>query len=947
MVNKRAIQNCLSLKMLAEACQDIWNDVDPNSGYTEEQCMVPMAKMARDMLELGGYFDREDQEEAHPLPVGRAFPSLHKDNILFQYLKKEYGIVPQMELDLGTPFHLCVQTEGSGRIQGERLLQYLLYGSLRDFGKGEFQWVCVDAWKGGKSFGALEKLAWSGRELSGNKIYTSERDIRDAIDVLEARSREIMEKLAGSYDSVYAYNREHKKPIPLTLALFCDIDKNKMYSVSSRLQWIQENGAVTGIHVIFLEEKGAESDYISPEAIHIAFTETEASLSMGEKTLEMDREMTEISEPNIKDMLEKMSQEELIDTTFETHVSQEEDFFKMDATEMLRIPFAIDEEEEICYLELGGAAPPHALISGTTGSGKSVTLHTIIEQILLNYHPDDVEIWAIDYKAVEFNCYVTKKTPHIRVIGQDNSMEFSISLLNLILKEYERRKELFVQEGVRDFEGYRGRYGHRSLPRVLIIIDEFHNLTQAVQNYTGGRDYKVILENLLRETRAMGISFLFCSQTIAAGLGGLSDAGRNQIGCRLCMLQNDRNEIQETLGLPSGADFDIGEVSRLGKGQIFYKKPRYQAVAGDGGPGYSLGKYNVLYISEEKRSRIIDEVNEALGDNYRKKEDIISRGSSRYPVSEKPRHTLSRFVNGEQIEAMEELTYFFAAPKTLEHEFRVTPGDEAGSNVLLVGENDDLRESIIMHSVLGLLLSEENQIYVSVLDEENEDSKRLCAHLQNIASSRLHLSVGISQVLDTIGSVEKIRPLRGERRIYFWYGLNKLKNALFLLSQEEEEQDGAGAEAIAEPEGLEAQMQALEALLGQMGGAETPEVPEKKQEQAKAMDFDTCVRILQNLMEYGPENGYYNFSVYNQRKAWKKGGIEKLSEFEHRIGLKMSEDDSYELFGSTSFISKVDEKSAVYYSGSRTGTPLLPYLLPTDQWYAQFNRRLNGGKENG
>lgn len=939
-VSKQKIQNCLSLKKFADACQEIWEDYDTEKGYTERQCMEPMAKLAYDMLVLGGYFDTEESESRESVTLGILFPKLQESSLLMKYLKSGYGVVPQLSLSMEEPFHLYLKGDEEGRLEGEKLMQHILYRSIEGFPKGSFQWICVDVWKGGRSFGPLGRVAWSDASSFGKGIYTGERELADALTELENRTKEILEKLAGGWDSVYAYNREHKKPIPFTLAVFCDVSQGKGYDVEKRLKWIQENSAVTGIHLIFLEDaKEPDPQILEHEnMLCLDFRGRDCVIRLDEQRLPLGFQGAAITEREAEILLAKLGEVQKVDTSIESHMADNTKYFTMDSTEMLRIPFAFDEEEKLCYLELGGKAPAHALLSGTTGSGKSVTLHTIIEQILMNYHPDDVEIWAIDYKAVEFGCYAVKKTPHIRVIGQDNSVDFSISLLNLISKEYEKRKQMFVDEGVRDFEGYRARHGSRSLPRIFIMIDEFHNLTQAVQNYRGERNYKTLLENLLRETRAMGISFFFCSQTIAAGLEGLSEAGRSQIGCRLCMLQNDTREIQETLALPAGTDFDTKALTQLATGEIYYKKPNRSVGEG----GYRLNKYHVLLISDEKRSQLIDEVNEALGDDYQKKEDIISRGSGRYRVSEKPLHTLSRFVNGENVGRSDNLVYFFGAPKTLDHELRAEMEDEAGSNVLLVGTDDELRESILMHMILGLLTDPRNQIYVSVLEKENEAQSRLCELLGRIHTGRIHIARGTDQVLDVIESVKKIKPLRSERRIYFWYGLNKLKNALFLLAQEEEEASGPAAKEPGYPasEAEEDPLSALDALLNEMNGGNQTAGPAQKEAFGEKPDFAACQRILAELMEYGPENGYYNVSVYHQVKAWKKGGIEKLSEYEHRIGLRMSGDDSYELFGSSGFADEVDGRSAIYFNGGKRGRLILPYLLPTEQWMERYNRRL-------
>ena len=75
-----------------------------------------------------------------------------------------------------------------------------------------------------------------------------------------------------------------------------------------------------------------------------------------------------------------MNQVENIDTRFDSFYDLESfDYFLMDSTNKLVIPFAFDENKEIVNLEIGGEAPPHALLSGSTGSGKSVLLHTITD----------------------------------------------------------------------------------------------------------------------------------------------------------------------------------------------------------------------------------------------------------------------------------------------------------------------------------------------------------------------------------------------------------------------------------------------------------------------------------------------------------------------------------------------------------------------------------------
>ena len=110
-----------------------------------------------------------------------------------------------------------------------------------------------------------------------------------------------------------------------------------------------------------------------------------------------------------------------------------------ESTRSLLIPFAVDSRKRLVELELGGALSAHALLSGTTGSGKSTTLHMLITSIVLNYHPDDVELWLVDYNKVEFAQYMSNMPPHVKLIGLERSTEFTFSLLKKVNDRYECR----------------------------------------------------------------------------------------------------------------------------------------------------------------------------------------------------------------------------------------------------------------------------------------------------------------------------------------------------------------------------------------------------------------------------------------------------------------------------------------------------------------------------
>jgi len=437
-------------------------------------------------------------------------------------------------------------------------------------------------------------------------------------------------------------------------------------------------------------------------------------------------------------------------------------------------------------------------------------------------------------------------------------------------------------------------------------------------------------------TRAMGISFILCSQTIASGLSGLSDAARDQIGCRLCLKHDDDNEIRETLMLSGTNTSDIvAEAKELRRGQGIYKRARWANEHAPDGKGYEFLHANILYINDELKTDIINTATSLLKADFNPKEVILVRGGGRFPIMDKSRHPLIRFMNNKYEADDDCVEWYPAAPTTLSDVFCIEIENTAAANILLVGEDDDLRESIVVHSVCGFLMNPNNRVYVCIVDELYSDRARMVTHLKKIQSKRLSLNVGIRSCLDVIADLKKIRPTPGQNTIYIWYGLDKIKNELFLLNQEEEEEIEVNKPGTSR----EDMMLDLMGFLSDITGNN----PNDFKEKARKEDFtiDDCKIILRRAFEMGPENNKFHMVIFNNRKAMKKSDMIETDDFENRIGTRMSTEDSYDLFGSSLAVNKTDENTVIYFSGSGNVVPLHPYIMPDDQWFHLFNQALS------
>jgi S-DNA-T family DNA segregation ATPase FtsK/SpoIIIE len=157
---------------------------------------------------------------------------------------------------------------------------------------------------------------------------------------------------------------------------------------------------------------------------------------------------------------------------------------------------------------------PHLLIAGSTGSGKSVCINTLIMSILYNAYPDDVQMIMIDPKVVELSVY--NGIPHL-LIPVVNDPKQAASALHWAVSKMEERYHLFANYGVRDLKGYNAKVGKAksgvgaeedvALPQIVIIVDELADLMMVA-----AREVEESICRLAQKARAAGIHLVLATQ---------------------------------------------------------------------------------------------------------------------------------------------------------------------------------------------------------------------------------------------------------------------------------------------------------------------------------------------------------------------------------------------------------------------------------------------------
>ena len=241
---------------------------------------------------------------------------------------------------------------------------------------------------------------------------------------------------------------------------------------------------------------------------------------------------------------------------------------------------------------------PHLLVAGTTGSGKSVFINTLLASILYKFPPEDLRLILIDPKMLELSVYNDIAHLLTPVVTEPKK---AIIALKWVCKEMERRYSLMNEENTRSLEGYNQK-SLEKLPYILVFIDEMADLMM-----TAGKEVEHYVQRLAQMARACGIHLVMATQRPSVDI--ITGSIKANFPSRISFQVASKYDSRTVLG-------EIGAEQLLGNGDMLMSKN-----------GANLIRYQSAFISDSEVNKLINEIKKSQKVQYLEELDEIIKNN--------------------------------------------------------------------------------------------------------------------------------------------------------------------------------------------------------------------------------------------------------------------------------------------------------------------------------
>ena len=230
---------------------------------------------------------------------------------------------------------------------------------------------------------------------------------------------------------------------------------------------------------------------------------------------------------------------------------------------------------------------PHLLIAGTTGSGKSVCINTIILSLLYKHPPEKCKFILIDPKMLELSTY--EGLPHL-LCPVITEAKKAASVLGWVVKEMESRYRLMTREGVRNIDGYNKKH-KLPMPYIVVVVDEMSDLM-----HVAGKEIEGYIQKLSQMARASGIHIIMATQRPSVDV--ITGTIKANFPTRISFQVSSKIDSRTILG-------EQGAEQLLGKGDMLYMSSANKII-----------RIHAPFVSDEEINKVNDFVRSQAEPDY-------------------------------------------------------------------------------------------------------------------------------------------------------------------------------------------------------------------------------------------------------------------------------------------------------------------------------------------
>lgn len=572
------------------------------------------------------------------------------------------------------------------------------------------------------------------------------------------------------HDSVSEYNAsvDPAKQIPLSTIIVFGWPNSFAGRDRELLQRIMTNYERYGISLVVVtyqnsvkksaSEKENMPEYAMQNAIQIVMTQSESTITLAGGAPQHFTWYSfngELSSEYVDSLLKNQTVKETVGNEYIKRYSLTERPTYVREYKKIELPFGIDGKDQAHSLSFENENFATYLV-GASRSGKSTLLHTLIAGLIRNYHPDNVELWLADFKQLEFKRYIKHLPPHVKYVLLDESTELVFDLIDKLTAEMMERQKLFARLGKQRIDQVDTTKLDQPLPVIFVILDEFSIMSQSIAE---SPIYKLRLQNILAKGAALGIKFLFSSQTFTTGVAGLTATARAQIQQRIAM-KGTKEEISETLEL--SANLKTEQV----RNWMDALPPHYALVkfriSADTLP--QVKRFLVMYFKDyAPRDEMIDSIRNGMHvvdkytptdmNSYTDKHPVLVDGNTfdAFDNAEFMTHVHDLKTQSQSDLSGEEMFVSFGTPRLMVRTKTAALSSETRENILLISRSAEqaCAASILLSAAKSFSL-QGGQVEIWAYSK----NRLYRAYKQAFASAGIHVVEDLDAVCDAISKLK-------------------------------------------------------------------------------------------------------------------------------------------------------------------------------------------------